>query len=224
MRLFRPNIEKLEQQRNVRGLTEALKDKEAVVREAAASALDRIGVPDDPAVRAWYAVAKKNWAAAGTLGEAAVEPLCSSLKDPDPKVRDAAADVLDTVYCATDECGMGLGRNIKLIRTARGLRASELAQAVDISPSYLSLVEREKKEPSLKLARKIADELGVPLGLLFWQTDVSHGEATDMVGVNPDLVRLLFGMMAELNHSGRDAFSGRTRKSGGCARAKRKDS
>ena len=97
MRLFKPNIEKLEQQRNVRGLAEALKDKEASVREAAASALDRIGVPDDPAVRAWYAVVRRDWAAAEALDDAAVAPLCSSLDNSDASIRHAAAETLGRV-------------------------------------------------------------------------------------------------------------------------------
>ncbi len=92
---------------------------------------------------------------------------------------------------------MGLGRNIRLIRTARGMRASELAQAVKSSPSYISLIETEKRQPSLRLTQKIADELGVPLNLIFWEQGPSSPRVTDTAGER-DLLDVLFRMMAEV--------------------------
>ena len=92
---------------------------------------------------------------------------------------------------------MGLGRNIRLIRTARGVRASDLAQAVETSPSYISLIETEKRQPSLRLTRRIADELGVPLNLLFWEEGSSPPQANDVPGER-ELLEVLFRMMAGL--------------------------
>lgn len=121
MRLFRPNVSKLEQRGDVRRLSAALKDNEASIREAAAAALDRIGLPDDPVVRAWHAVTRKDWPAAGALGEAAVEPLCSCLRDPDATVRNAAAEALGRIGQPA------VGQLIRLLKD--GMREEEARKA-----------------------------------------------------------------------------------------------
>jgi transcriptional regulator with XRE-family HTH domain len=43
----------------------------------------------------------------------------------------------------------------------------ELASRMNISASYLSLVEGDKREPSIPLLRRLAGELGAPAVLLF---------------------------------------------------------
>jgi len=61
---------------------------------------------------------------------------------------------------------MNLGRAIRVIRAQRGLRQDELAGAAGLSPSYVSLIERGKREPSLVIVRKLASALGVPVDLV----------------------------------------------------------
>jgi XRE family transcriptional regulator, regulator of sulfur utilization len=63
-----------------------------------------------------------------------------------------------------------LGNAVKLIRTARGVKQLTLAKELGISPNYLSLLEKDKREPSISFLRKLAKQLGVPAGLfLLWQ-------------------------------------------------------
>jgi transcriptional regulator with XRE-family HTH domain len=65
---------------------------------------------------------------------------------------------------------MTLGNAIKLIRTTKGVKQLTLAKRLDISPNYISLIEKDKREPSVGFLRKLAKELGVPVGLFFlWQ-------------------------------------------------------
>jgi transcriptional regulator with XRE-family HTH domain len=62
---------------------------------------------------------------------------------------------------------MSVGRTIKNLRNAAGLKQKDLADRLDISPNYLSLVENNKREPSVSFLRNLASEIGIPLGLLF---------------------------------------------------------
>ena len=62
---------------------------------------------------------------------------------------------------------MTLGNAIKLIRTARGAKQVELARAMKTSPNYISLVEKDKREPSISFLTRLAKELGVPVSMFF---------------------------------------------------------
>jgi transcriptional regulator with XRE-family HTH domain len=62
---------------------------------------------------------------------------------------------------------MTLGNAIKLIRTARGAKQIDLAKSMKTSPNYISLVEKDKREPSISFLRRLAKELEVPLSMFF---------------------------------------------------------
>lgn len=64
---------------------------------------------------------------------------------------------------------MTLGQSIKYLRGARGMSQVELARSLGISPSYLSLIESDRREASIPLLRNLADALGAPAFLLFAQ-------------------------------------------------------
>jgi transcriptional regulator with XRE-family HTH domain len=55
---------------------------------------------------------------------------------------------------------------IKENRKSIGLKQEDLADKLDITASYLSLIENGKREPSLKLRKKISKHLKIPLSLL----------------------------------------------------------
>jgi transcriptional regulator with XRE-family HTH domain len=61
---------------------------------------------------------------------------------------------------------MNIGRAIRFARLARGMSQLELASRVKISPSYLSLVEAGKKDPSLPMIRSVASGLGLSEDIL----------------------------------------------------------
>ena len=61
---------------------------------------------------------------------------------------------------------MNLGKAVKLCRVKRGLTQSELAQQANISVSYLSLLERGKRDPNISTVEDIASALKVPMSIL----------------------------------------------------------
>lgn len=63
-----------------------------------------------------------------------------------------------------------IGKSIKRFRSQRGLRQQELAEAAQLTPSFLSLVENDRRVPSLVVLRRIAKALDVPEEVLLWDS------------------------------------------------------
>jgi transcriptional regulator with XRE-family HTH domain len=80
---------------------------------------------------------------------------------------------------------MSVGRAAKFARVAAGIKQKDLADRLDVSPNYLSLVENNKREPSISFLRNLAGELAIPLGLLFLNVD------SDLSEVSPEERALL---------------------------------
>lgn len=59
-----------------------------------------------------------------------------------------------------------LGRRLQAIRLERGLTLQQLAARSGVSMSMLSAVERAERAPTIVVLARIADGLGVPLGVL----------------------------------------------------------
>lgn len=59
-----------------------------------------------------------------------------------------------------------LGINIKILRIQSGIKQKELASKIGKTINWLCLIESGKREPSLKLLKQIADELGVTVSSL----------------------------------------------------------
>ena len=55
---------------------------------------------------------------------------------------------------------MEVGKVIKIKRIEKDLKVKELASKVDITEQYMSNIEHGKRNPSLKLLKKLAKELG----------------------------------------------------------------
>jgi transcriptional regulator with XRE-family HTH domain len=55
---------------------------------------------------------------------------------------------------------------LRVWREERGMTATQLAAAVDITPAHVSKLESGKGEPSVSLLRKLAKTLDVDLDLL----------------------------------------------------------
>ena len=63
---------------------------------------------------------------------------------------------------------MNIGQAIHLARSKRKLSQTALAIRADISVSYLSLLERSRRDPPLSTLQRIAAALGMPLEILFF--------------------------------------------------------
>ncbi len=61
---------------------------------------------------------------------------------------------------------MNLGRAIKIIRTARNFTQRDLAKKAGLSASYLSLLEKGKRDPNISVLETISQALHIPLTVL----------------------------------------------------------
>ncbi len=67
--------------------------------------------------------------------------------------------------------GLTLGSKIRQRRKAKKMTLTELSHECNISPSFLSQIERDQAKPSVGTLHAIADKLGVKLGEFFEDTD-----------------------------------------------------
>lgn len=82
---------------------------------------------------------------------------------------------------------MNLGKAIKLCRTQKNMSQADLAKLADISVSYLSLLERGKRDPNLSTVQNIATALNVPFSILMFLA----AEKDELSEVNPELAEKL---------------------------------
>lgn len=64
--------------------------------------------------------------------------------------------------------GMNIGRAIRLCRTRRGASQGAVARRASCSVSYLSMLENNKRDPTLSTLTNVAQALQIPVGLLFF--------------------------------------------------------
>lgn len=96
---------------------------------------------------------------------------------------------------------MELGRAIKVMRTASGIKQKDIASKTGVTANYLSLVEAGKREPSISFLRQLAKALGVPVGLFFlWEEGASEGSPKN----NPQVRALLTELEAMYLFAKRD--------------------
>jgi len=62
---------------------------------------------------------------------------------------------------------MDIGNRIQTIRKASNITAKELAQRIEVSPSFISAVENNDSKLSLKTLGRICEALGVSLASFF---------------------------------------------------------
>lgn len=78
---------------------------------------------------------------------------------------------------------MNLGQAIKMCRTRRGISQTDLSQKAECSVSYLSMLENNKRDPTLSTVTRIAHALQVPVGILFFL----GAEGGDLQGIDKSL-------------------------------------
>jgi len=65
---------------------------------------------------------------------------------------------------------MNLGKAIKLSRKNMGLKQNKFAELCNITPSYLSQIENNLKDPNISTLKIISENLGIPLPILFFNS------------------------------------------------------
>ena len=91
---------------------------------------------------------------------------------------------------------MDLGRAIKLCRTQRGYSQEQLAELAGISVSYLSLLERNERDPALSKIEQICRALRVPVSILAFL----GADANELTGVTEELREKLASTALQLIH------------------------
>ena len=65
---------------------------------------------------------------------------------------------------------MDIGNVIKSLRKTKGINQTDLANHIEITQSYLSLIEKNRKEPNLSTLKRISHSLEVPLPIMFFMS------------------------------------------------------
>jgi transcriptional regulator with XRE-family HTH domain len=75
---------------------------------------------------------------------------------------------------------MNIGNAIRLCRTQQGLTQEELAEKANLSTSYISLLEQNKRDPAFSTIENIAMRLGIPTSIfLFLASDPAELSSVD---------------------------------------------
>ena len=92
---------------------------------------------------------------------------------------------------------MDLALKIKLFRVAAGLKQQDVAEALAVTSNFVSMIERGKREPTLKYLKAFSRLVKVPLAVLLWEPpQEDNGDAA-----NGDLYARLSALMAQYANS-----------------------
>ena len=74
---------------------------------------------------------------------------------------------------------MNIGKAIKLCRIQKNLYQDQLAKLANISPAYLSLIEKNQRDPTFSVIENISKALNIPLSILIFLGADKH-ELSDL--------------------------------------------
>jgi transcriptional regulator with XRE-family HTH domain len=89
---------------------------------------------------------------------------------------------------------LNVGRAIKLCRSQKGWTLAELGKRTGIAASHLSMIEHNKRDPSMTTMQAIAKAFGMPLNVLIFLAADPPG----MAGVSEELKEKLSRAALEL--------------------------
>jgi len=76
---------------------------------------------------------------------------------------------------------MSIGISIRMARVSVGVRQRVLAESVGVSSNYMSLLENDKRMPSIALLERIEKAVSLRPGTLMGGTSDDQGTAFDMM-------------------------------------------
>ena len=85
-----------------------------------------------------------------------------------------------------------IGTTIRIVRELAGIRQVDLAREIGISKNYLCLIEKEKKEPSLRLLQELSLRLDVPVYVFLWNPSGESQDGDEMDSASSALDRLFW--------------------------------
>lgn len=90
---------------------------------------------------------------------------------------------------------MDYGKALRIARAASGLQQQELAKRAGLTPSYVSLVEMGKRNPSVGAIKKLSQALQIPPHLFTLlateEADTDLVDSKELDSLGNSLVRLL---------------------------------
>lgn len=93
---------------------------------------------------------------------------------------------------------MNYAKAIRIARSAKNLSQQELANKVGLDASYISLIEKERRVPTVKTLKKISDALEVPFHLLTLlasdKDDLKNVSKTDAEKIGKELLHTLISL------------------------------
>lgn len=99
---------------------------------------------------------------------------------------------------------MNIGNAIKQVRKKVGMNQYDFACMVGITQTHLSLIEAGKRKPSLVLMERVAEQMFIPLPLLFWLTmdvnDVKRGKEEIFKLLKPSIDTFILEVFDNHNH------------------------
>lgn len=91
---------------------------------------------------------------------------------------------------------MQIGKTIKDLRKKKGLTQIEFAKKCNLSQSYLSLIEKDNKEPTLSMLRQIAAILEIPVPVLVFfslsEEDIAQSKKEAFKTLDPLIKSLMY--------------------------------
>lgn len=90
---------------------------------------------------------------------------------------------------------MNFAKALKIIRSVKNLEQQQLASALEVDSSYISLIESGKRSPSDNLINDISKKLGIPKNLLILlasdEKDLNNIRPSEASEIGKQLLQLL---------------------------------
>jgi len=90
---------------------------------------------------------------------------------------------------------MNIGNAIKDLRKQKGLKQTDFADQCGLSQSYLSSIEKGRKEPTLSILKQIANALSIPMPVLVFfsldQEDIAESKRDAFKMLEPSIKGLI---------------------------------
>jgi transcriptional regulator with XRE-family HTH domain len=86
---------------------------------------------------------------------------------------------------------MKIGHTIRMLRTARKVSQGSLANQLKVTPGYLSLVEQDKREPSLAFLNRVGQYFALPVGFLLLGDPSNENAAPEYRHIVEEIKRVI---------------------------------
>lgn len=84
-----------------------------------------------------------------------------------------------------------MGEVLRKIRMIYGYKAKEMSRLLDISPSYLSEIENNKKKPTLDLLEKYSKIFQIKVSSIIAMSENYNEDLKNNLNINKVMVRLM---------------------------------